>query len=568
MIELLVGPLVRRISAESVVLWAEFSHACWVTLQASTDDPTHDTANAVTHTVISHTVTIGGRHYAAPQLSGLHASTWYRYQLLVHAQKDEVAQPTKDFLHIDTIPQLFCFRTLDDTSTYANSLRIAYGSCRKVGESEHDAFSTFGEWLLQQQGQREEHWPRLLLLIGDQIYADQPPATLKESYPSLRDGARSFADFATLYSYVWTNDKGVRQALAVIPTFMIFDDHEIDNNWNVSSLWRAEMIRQGHEQVLVDGMVAYWVYQGWGNVQRDSQQHAPLLEIMQQGEQSGEDVLEQLRACLKQEVYDQVDLHWHYTIPTHPPIFVMNARADRSTVFSHDEEAIYAPGRIMSQEQMGHISTWVQEQNAQRTGLSILVSSVPVLLPPVIGLAEYIMSIRLWHHGPALLRKLGLRLAHLQLRFAIKTSFDHWPTFAATWQELMQIVGKSQQDFLLLSGDVHFSYALEAHRPGKRKPHLYQFVCTPLQNKLGKRDTKIILRQARVKWLCYGGLLTRILPLQDVHKRGRIHDDLLLQNALALVTIQARGPQDYEVEQVYMGVFDGGMEAVGRTIIP
>src|SRR5579859_6327416 len=236
MIELLVGPLVRMMSAERVVIWAEFSSPCWVTLQANADD-TASGHGSRTHAVTTHTVSVGGRHYAAPQLSGLQAAKWYTYQLLVQQQKDETLQS----LHKDTIAQLTCFRTFDSDREPANPLRIAYGSCRKSGETEHDALSAFGEWLLQHQQQREEYWPQLLLLIGDQIYADQPPAKLQEINPSLSNGAQNFSDFATLYGYVWTQDKGVRQALAVIPTFMIFDDHEVTNNWNVSPRWRAEM---------------------------------------------------------------------------------------------------------------------------------------------------------------------------------------------------------------------------------------------------------------------------------------------------------------------------------------
>ena len=46
---------------------------------------------------------------------------------------------------------------------------------------------------------------------------------------------------------------------------MIFDDHEITNSWNTSPDWRARALSHGLEPMLVDGLVAYWVYQGWGN---------------------------------------------------------------------------------------------------------------------------------------------------------------------------------------------------------------------------------------------------------------------------------------------------------------
>src|SRR6266550_84606 len=55
----------------------------------------------------------------------------------------------------------------------------------------------------------------------------------------------------------------------------------------------------------------------------------PLLTIMDKAAQSGEDALEDLRTCMRREVYEDTSLHWHYTIPTMPPIFVADIRADR-----------------------------------------------------------------------------------------------------------------------------------------------------------------------------------------------------------------------------------------------
>lgn len=73
----------------------------------------------------------------------------------------------------------------------------------------------------------------------------------------------------------------------MLPTYMIFDDHEIINNWNISPTWRAKALKHGREQLLVDRPVAYWVYQGWGNLHRRTNTTSPLLQIMQQGAESG-----------------------------------------------------------------------------------------------------------------------------------------------------------------------------------------------------------------------------------------------------------------------------------------
>jgi len=50
-------------------------------------------------------------------------------------------------------------------------------------------------------------------------------------------------------------------------------------------------------------------------------------------------------------------------------------------------------------------------------------------------------------------------------------------------------------------------------------------------------------------------------------KKGRVPHDLLLQNTVALVRLQHKGDEKYEIRQEYLAVKDGDMEVVGRTII-
>ena len=175
-----------------------------------------------------------------------------------------------------------------------------------------------------------------------------------------------------------------------------------------------------------------------------------------------------------------------------------NARVDRTAVSGNNEQEIYAPARIMGQSQMNELQTWMR---TPKVGLSLLVSSVPVLLPPAIGLAEYIAGKRFWQESIAPLKWLGVRLARWQQKVALRTSFDHWPTYSATWQEFVRAFDECEQDMLVLSGDVHFSYAMEAHRRRKKRIHLYQFVSTPLQNVLSTKDQQLIERQAGITHL-------------------------------------------------------------------
>lgn len=560
-----VGPLVRAVAATSAVIWAEFTQPCTVTLSV-----TLDTAEQPSLLVETHTLAVGGHHYAAPQIEGLQAGRWYQYRLdaSLVAQEEQTANPTIETPE-STEPGVCCFRTLDDAETKADQpLRVLYGSCRQLNRPEQDTLDALGQWLVQHREQREQIWPHVLLHIGDQIYADMPPPQFVKLHPHLKDGVSSFEDFTSLYIYDWTTTAHVREALACIPSFMICDDHEITNNWNSTPTWRARMLQSGKEQLLVDGLVAYWVYQGWGNLVQRDPTHS-LLRIMQEAEQSGEDALEALRACIKQAVYGDSDLRWHYTIPTIPPIFVSCTRTNRSYTFSRGSDEQYAPTHLMSEQQMAELRSWLGEQ--EETGVALLVSSIPVLLPPFIGLAEYLTGVRLWTDASnGSLNWLGRRLARIQRNVANRAGFEHWPAFIQSWDDLIASVAQQKRDVVVLAGDVHFSYAVEG-RPvaATHGQRLYQLVSTPIENLLEGRALTMIRGQAVITRASYGGVASHVLPLEVQGEGIHTLHNLLFENTLALVTVtlQPQQEQKYTLQQEYFGNVNGQFQLIARTVL-
>jgi PhoD-like phosphatase len=550
-IDLRCGPLVRAASPTSIIVWAELASPCTVKFQAvpaDTDAPTSSPTTTSTHSISA-----GGHHYVVLQLRELQPSTWYNYTLAVLDGEHTVPLPA--------LP-LQCFRTLDEGRS-ASTLRVLYGSCRKLNHPEADILNALGDWLVMRSDEREHVWPHLLLLIGDQIYADEPPPTLREHY-HLPAHAQSFEDYAQMYMHAWTYKPGIRQALALVPTFMIFDDHELTNNWNLDPTWRMSMLRRGRGQMLVDGLVAYWLYQGWGNLLAQNDSDHPLMKIMQAAAHSGIDVLQALRDTVKQSIYNEIIIPWHYTLPTHPAIFVTNTRADRTTVLDGDDLDVYAPTAIMDDKQMSDLGTWLQMHHERTV---ILVSSVPVLLPPVIGMAEYVMGIRPWSNSAPPLRWLGQRLAALQQYMAHSTSFEHWAVFAKTWRRLVDLFGQHNGNVLVLSGDVHFSYAIEAHKASghSHHTHLYQFVSSPIQNELEPGSRTMIEQQSRIPALPYGGLHTRMLPLEATKHTRDLRRRILYENTLGYLTIQPQDAETSTAQHVYYGLVDGRLMVIGRT---
>jgi hypothetical protein len=59
----------------------------------------------------------------------------------------------------------------------------------------------------------------------------------------------------------------VRKALANVPTYMIFDDHEVTDDWYLDREWvNATVANALGSQIIQNGVAAYGLFQGWGNV--------------------------------------------------------------------------------------------------------------------------------------------------------------------------------------------------------------------------------------------------------------------------------------------------------------
>jgi phosphodiesterase/alkaline phosphatase D-like protein len=545
-----IGPLVRATAATEVTIWAELSQPCSILLRVTP----YNASESEAVTISASTITIGGHYYVAPQITNLQPATWYTY----HLDTPEQEQYTS---------LLQCFRTLTPDTEQQKPLRLVYGSCRRLSSPLQDTLAALGKWLKEHEEARETRWPHLLLLIGDQIYADQPAHKLRAMYPQLRHGATSFEDFTHFYQYAWTNEEATRQVLATIPTYMIFDDHEITNSWGNWPTWQAEAIQQGKEQMLVDGLLAYWVYQGWGNLSSQERLHHPLAQMMQTAAQNAQDILEELRDYIRTTMHEQSEQCWHYQIPTTPPIFVTNTRMDRTAIFPSNQKDMLAPTHIMGKQQMADLQHWLAEHT---TDPAIIVSSVPVLLPPVIGLAEYLTGIRLWSKSITPLRWVGKQIARIQLRFAQRLRFDHWPIYNDSWNALLQALQDRASTAFILAGDVHFSYVAEGRKFFSRTPktRFYQLVSSPIQNELEPDDQRLIEGQSILTRMLCGGLDTRILPIQITIPTVHARHHLLFENTLAYITLQPDAEKRYTLQQEYLGLVDGHLEVMARITLP
>ena len=154
-------------------------------------------------------------------------------------------------------------RPVVHTRNEERQVRLVFGSCR-VGDpqptdltppwpDELKALGIDALWTYSRQLQRGESssGPTRVLLLGDQVYADEvSPETLEFIQAQARHRAREpgeqiadFEEYSRLYRETWS-DPDIRWLLSTVPTTMIFDDHDVHDDWNISWLWVEEMRRE------------------------------------------------------------------------------------------------------------------------------------------------------------------------------------------------------------------------------------------------------------------------------------------------------------------------------------
>jgi hypothetical protein len=114
----------------------------------------------------------------------------------------------------------------------------------------------------------------------------------------------------------------VRRLLANVPTYMIFDDHDVTDDWNLSLQWRQDV--KGSKlgkRIIADALMAFWLCQGFGNDPElydpaDAQMLVELIEARHEKYGLIEDVFWGLTK-------------WEFFTPTYPFIYFLDTRTQR-----------------------------------------------------------------------------------------------------------------------------------------------------------------------------------------------------------------------------------------------
>ncbi|MFH8761626.1 alkaline phosphatase D family protein [Streptomyces althioticus] len=459
-----LGPLLRYVDGSSATVWAETDGPG--TVEVRCPDGTGGSSG---------TFQVCGHHYALVRVTGLTPGTATPYE--VHVDGERVwplaREPFPSFP-----PSVIRTPAGDDRA------RISFGSCRwaspPTGEPDPvgpDALDALAKRIAADpEGER----PDVLLLLGDQVYADETSDSTKEWLAARRDlseppGSQvaDYEEYTHLYYESWL-DPQVRWLLSTVPTCMIFDDHDVIDDWNTSASWVEDMRATSwwRDRVL-SGLMSYWVYQHLGNLSPADVEADPVYAAVRETP----DGTGALRDFASRAEADATAVRWSYRRDFGRVRLVMvDSRAAR----------VLEEGRrsMLDRDEADWLRAQVSDDRGSYDHL-LVGTSLPWLLPHLVHDVEVWSSVLC--RGDK-----GPRWARLGEKLRRAADLEHWSAFPDSFAELAEVLADagSGRDapatVCVLSGDVHHAYVAEPSWPGRAQPEarVVQLTCSPVHNSI------------------------------------------------------------------------------------
>ncbi|MBA3328024.1 MAG: alkaline phosphatase family protein, partial [Solirubrobacterales bacterium] len=468
--QLVLGPVLRHVGERDATVWVETDASAEVEVCGARE----------------RTFEVEGHHYALVCLGGLEPGSRHTYTVSLDGEQ---VWP----LPGDPYPAAE-IRTLGGDGP----LRVSFGSCRvsvpheppytlaKDQDERGRELDALFALALRMRAHPDGPRPDLLVLLGDQVYADEvSPGTCafirtrRDTSVPPGEEVADFEEYTHLYLDSWT-DPAVRWLLSTLPTAMIFDDHDVHDDWNISRSWVADARGQGWwDARIVGGFMTYWIYQHIGNLPPDELHADEVFAAVRAAEGDAGPILREFAFRADREA---AGARWSfYRDLGRTRLLVMDSRAGR----------VLEPGhRTMVDE--GEWA-WIEEHAAGDHDHLLLGTSLPAFLAPGMHALEA------WNEAVCE-GAWGRRAAGIGERIRRGLDLEHWAAFGSSFERLAGLLERvacgpqAPGSIVLLSGDVHHAYLSRVRFPGDdgRGSAVFQAVCSPLRNPLDARERRVI----------------------------------------------------------------------------
>lgn len=259
----------------------------------------------------------------------------------------------------------------------------------------------------------------------------------------------------------------VQRLFAHIPTYMIFDDHDVTDDWNLTVGWEHAVDQnQFATQIIGNGLAAYWMCQGWGNkpesFNEEFIEQAKQIFVHQTHNDAGDTTpstystgyIEPNKHQAFIEMLSRFE-EWHYTIDTSPKVIVLDTRTRRW----RSESRMNKPSGLMDWEALIEFQHQLLHQDKV-----VIVSAAPMF-----GV-KFIET----------LQKMATTIGK-----PLVIDAENWMAHPGSANTLISIFThtKTPTNFVVLSGDVHYSFAYDIKlRYRRNSPNIYQITCSGIKN--------------------------------------------------------------------------------------
>ncbi|MEE2762232.1 MAG: alkaline phosphatase family protein [Pseudomonadota bacterium] len=287
------------------------------------------------------------------------------------------------------------------------------------------------------------------------VWSPTPWAMVTRAMPVSKadEQARYQKEQAVIDRFCETLPRAAR-ALANVPVYMMFDDHDVTDDWNLSALWENTAYEHPFSRRIIgNALLGYLLCQGWGN------QPGVFDELIEQCALlfPADDEPKDLDIRRQDELIDTLFHfhHWHYTLDTEPPLVVLDTRTRRW----RSEVRRSHPSGLMDWEALTDFQQAVMGKEAV-----VVVSPAPMF---GVKLIEMIQRVFTWFGKP------------------LMVDAENWMAHRGAASVLLNIFGhpKTPKHFVILSGDVHYSFAYDVRLRHKRNsPRIWQITSSGIKN--------------------------------------------------------------------------------------
>ncbi|SDV04072.1 alkaline phosphatase D family protein [Pseudomonas mucidolens] len=546
----LAGPLLRRLEPGRLVLWLVGSRPLALTLKLSwIQDQNPQTLEVVLDATRCQVVPVGRAAFIhlidVPLQSPLPHDVSISYDLLIAQANGKPSGIAEWAPHL-----LYGNAQTADFVLHSRIRQLMHGSCRKPHHYADEGLLCVDRVLAE--ARTPEHSPALLMMSGDQVYADDVagpmlraihgliarlglfdeyldgavvddstrlydhPASYYhradllpalESNETLRErffgGVKkpiftsstadnhlvTFAEVMAMYLLVWSptpwtlicptpprlDDEeraryareqlqvdrfrdglnGVARVFAHVSCLMIFDDHDVTDDWNLSAQWEATAYGNPFsKRIIGNALLAYMLCQGWGN---NPDAFAALLNKTLALTTAAQTRDNHLDASAQDELLSELlkFQQWHYVLPTSPALVVLDTRTRRW----RSEFTLKQPSGLLDWEALSELQHELLDHPS-----AIIVSPTPIF---GVKLIEAIQKVFSWCGYPLLV------------------DAENWMAHRGAAQVILNIFRHSRTpgNYVILSGDVHYSFVYEVlirHRDAG--PKIWQITSSGIKN--------------------------------------------------------------------------------------